>query len=56
HEQTLSPQNLLLTLKQDGWQIDYINYQPVGLYALPAELTLKRGDLSVRILVKEWTL
>jgi outer membrane lipoprotein LolB len=56
HRAAFSSEHLLSSLQQDGWQINYLNYQTVGLYTLPTELTLKRGELSVRILIKDWTL
>ncbi|HET7796357.1 MAG TPA: lipoprotein insertase outer membrane protein LolB [Nevskia sp.] len=44
-----------LTLKQSGWQIDYLEYQPVNSLVLPRKLTLNNGSRSFRIVIDEWS-
>jgi outer membrane lipoprotein LolB len=47
-------QQRLQGLEQDGWQIDYSSYVPVGSEWLPARLTLQRAGVRVRVLVDGW--
>lgn len=43
-------------LTQDGWQVDYTSYMPVGAEWLPRLLTLRRADVRVRMVVDGWQL
>lgn len=52
----LDSQQRLTQLTQDGWQIDYTAYMPVGAEWLPRLLTLRRQDVRVRMVVDEWQL
>ena len=52
----LDSQQRLMELTQDGWQIDYSAYMPVGAEWLPKRLTLRREDVRVRMVVDGWQL
>jgi outer membrane lipoprotein LolB len=43
-------------LTQNGWQVDYSAYMPVGAEWLPRLLTLRRADVRVRMVVDGWQL
>ncbi|WP_207062327.1 lipoprotein insertase outer membrane protein LolB [Motiliproteus sp. SC1-56] len=54
---TLDPQNRLERLEQQGWVIQYREYQDGPPPQLPRRLILSHGDsLRVVLLLKEWTL
>lgn len=53
-EETLDADQRLISLRQDGWQIDYSKYVPVGSGWYPGKLTLQRGDVRVRLVVDNW--
>lgn len=52
----LDSQQRLTALTQDGWQIDYSAYMPVGAEWLPRLLTLQRAQVRVRMVVDGWQL
>ena len=52
----LDPQQRLIRLTQEGWQIDYAAYMPVGAGWLPRMLTLQRAGVRVRMVVDGWQL
>lgn len=52
----LDPQQRLARLTQEGWQIDYAAYMPVGAEWLPRLLTLQRAGVRVRVVVDGWQL
>ena len=52
----LDPQQRLIRLTQEGWQIDYAAYMPVGAEWLPRLLTLQRTGVRVRMVVDGWQL
>jgi outer membrane lipoprotein LolB len=47
-------QQRLQSLQQNGWQIDYGGYMPVGSEWLPAKMTLQRAGVRVRLIVEGW--
>ena len=51
---TWDNEGLLLSLQQDGWQIDYEAYGIYRMASLPNKLHLKRGDIKVKFLVNSW--
>jgi outer membrane lipoprotein LolB len=53
-DEVLDDEKRLATLRQDGWQIDYIGYSAVRGEWLPSRLTLKRDEVRVRLLVDGW--
>lgn len=48
-------QGRLRQLEQNGWTIEYLDYQPVNGLDMPRRLRAYRGDLKVQIVVAEWT-
>jgi outer membrane lipoprotein LolB len=52
----LDSQQRLTELTQDGWQVDYASYMPVGAEWLPRLLTLRRAGVRVRMIVEGWQL
>lgn len=53
-EETLDEQQRLATLQQEGWQIEYADYEVVDGRWLPKRLTLHREGVRVRLLVDDW--
>jgi outer membrane lipoprotein LolB len=47
-------QGLLTNLEQDGWKIEYDNYQQQGAYMLPGKIFLKSDQLNLKLLVEKW--
>ena len=47
-------QGLLTNLDQDGWKIEYDNYQQQGAYMLPGKIFLKSDKLNLKLLVEKW--
>jgi outer membrane lipoprotein LolB len=52
----LDSQQRLAALTQEGWQVDYGSYMPVGAEWLPRLLTLHREGVRVRMVVDGWQL
>jgi len=50
----------LARLQQDGWTIDYLEWQPEpsagGTPVLPTRINAQRGDARVRLIVDSWVL
>ena len=46
---------LLKTLHQDGWQLEYLEYQNVNGRQLPRSLRFRRDQLQGKLLLKQWT-
>ena len=53
-QETLDSQQRLAALQQDGWQIQYTGYMPVGGEWLPSKLTLQRQGVRLRVVVDGW--
>lgn len=47
---------LVASIQQEGWQIHYPRYQPVAGQALPALIDLSNGEVTVRVVIDQWTL
>jgi len=54
--ETLGADQRLAGLVQDGWQIAYTSYLDAGGYALPRRMSMRRGDVRVRLVVDRWRL
>jgi outer membrane lipoprotein LolB len=52
--QQLDADNRLALLRQDGWEIRYLEYQPVPPWVLPSKLQARRGDIELRLAIKRW--
>ena len=46
----------LLRLEQKGWILEYPAYSPSASPALPARIVARRQDLSVKLVIDQWTL
>ncbi|GAB4348327.1 MAG: lipoprotein insertase outer membrane protein LolB [Immundisolibacter sp.] len=46
--------NRLRVLRQDGWQIEYTEYRPVPPWSLPVKLKARRGDIELRLAIRDW--
>jgi outer membrane lipoprotein LolB len=53
-EEVLDDQQRLVTLRQEGWLIEYTGYSAVNGHWLPSRMTLRRNDVRVRLLVDRW--
>lgn len=53
-DQTWDAQGRLLSLKQDGWAIQYKSYKQVSDYDLPSKLTLRKEGLYLKLLINTW--
>ena len=47
-------QGLLINLEQDGWKIEYGNYEQQGTYMLPGKIFLKSDQLNLKLVVEKW--
>ena len=47
-------QGVLTNLEQDGWKIEYSNYEQQGSYLLPNKIYLKSDKLNLKLLVEKW--
>jgi outer membrane lipoprotein LolB len=47
-------QGLLINLEQDGWKIEYGNYEQQGTYMLPGKIFLKSDLLNLKLVVEKW--
>lgn len=52
---TWDDQGHLITLKQDGWHIEYQNYSNQNGHFLPGKIVLKSEKLNLKLLVETWT-
>ncbi|MEO8308618.1 MAG: lipoprotein insertase outer membrane protein LolB [Pseudomonadota bacterium] len=59
-QETRSPDGQLLSLTQQGWRVEYQEYQPqqlaVGRVSLPTKLRATRDDLRLRVVIDSWRL
>lgn len=53
--QQLDADNRLAVLRQNGWEIRYLEYQPVPPWVLPSKLQARQGDVELRLAIKRWT-
>ncbi|TNF65602.1 MAG: outer membrane lipoprotein LolB [Gammaproteobacteria bacterium] len=54
-ELSLNRFGLMSSIEQSGWYIQYDNFHMVqGKYPLPFKLIMKRGDLTIKIIIKSW--
>ncbi|MBM3351477.1 MAG: outer membrane lipoprotein LolB [Betaproteobacteria bacterium] len=51
---TWNEQGLLTTLQQDGWSIEYQNYNDHNGYLLPGKIILKSEKVNLKLLVESW--
>ena len=53
-QQLDSERDLLRTLQQDDWRIDYQAYEEFQGLALPIRLRIQRGGTAVKIIIRDW--
>ena len=53
-QQQLDSQGQLKHLTQQGWQIEYEEYQNNSMPALPSKLRLQNGDTKLKMIVTSW--
>lgn len=46
----------LLRMKQDGWEIEYLQYAAVESFQLPTKLSLRNPRLYLKFVVEKWIL
>jgi outer membrane lipoprotein LolB len=51
---TWDEQGRLITLKQDGWDIEYQNYAENNGYFLPSKIILKSEKANLKLLIENW--
>ncbi|MFO1371956.1 MAG: lipoprotein insertase outer membrane protein LolB [Candidatus Competibacteraceae bacterium] len=49
-------QGRLTRLEQHGWSIEYPAYTQVAAFELPARIIAQRQDLSVKLIIEQWSL
>lgn len=47
--------SLLRTLQQQGWTVHYQQYARFGDITLPTRLQIQRGDTSIKVIIRNWT-
>ena len=55
-DESLDDRQRLAQLRQDGWQIDYLNYQSVGKQWFPQRLNMERAGRKLKLVVERWQL
>ncbi len=50
----LDPQQHLIALQQEGWQIQYADYTHVSNTDLPTKVTLVNPELRIRMVINQW--
>ena len=45
----------VLSLKQGGWELSYLEYQPATLLDLPRKFTISDGQRGFRVVIDSWT-
>lgn len=48
-------QSLLLSMEQDGWQVQFKDYRRFGEFSLPTRMTIERGATSAKLLIRDWS-
>lgn len=51
----INDQGRAVNLKQDGWQIDYAEYQTFNNIELPRKIDLADGTHSFRLVIDQWS-
>lgn len=55
-ELKLDGQGRLAWLDQYGWRVEFVRYRPVQGTDLPDKIFLRKDDLSVRMIIRDWGL
>jgi len=54
--ETLDASQRLRSLRQDDWQVDYLDYSKTADLWLPRRLSLQRGPVKLKLQVSRWQL
>jgi len=49
-------QGRIVSLLQQGWQVDYKRYIPFKDYSMPGKIFIKKADQGLRIIILDWEL
>jgi outer membrane lipoprotein LolB len=52
---TLDPQGSIQDMKQNGWHVQYENYQQYGAFSFPRKIVIQHEDMRIRLIVTQWT-
>ncbi|MCF6807435.1 lipoprotein insertase outer membrane protein LolB [Thiotrichales bacterium 19S9-12] len=56
-QKSLNTYGLLNSIEQSGWHVQYQEYTLVDdQYPLPSKMTLTRGDITLKVVIKSWQL
>lgn len=50
----LDPEGAIAVLEQDGWRLEYAEYQPAGTVALPRRLQLANPEVTIKLVADRW--
>lgn len=53
-ETQIDEQGRFKSFLQDGWRIEYQDYQHTQGYDLPSKLTLRKDDLYLKLIIESW--
>jgi outer membrane lipoprotein LolB len=53
---SIDEQGKITKLVQEGWETDYLNYQPISSYFLPQKLNLHSDKLAIKIVIDSWNI
>lgn len=53
--QELDDKGRLTVLEQAGWTIEFLRYMPFENYSMPSKVFMKHPDLSVRLVISDWS-
>lgn len=53
--QQLDEMGRLTMLEQAGWTIEFLRYMPFETFSMPSKVFMKHPDLSVRLVVTDWS-
>ncbi|HSW12914.1 MAG TPA: lipoprotein insertase outer membrane protein LolB [Solimonas sp.] len=50
----LDPEGKIAVLEQDGWRLEYDEYQPAGPLSLPRRLQLANAEVTIKLIADRW--
>ena len=42
------------SLTEQGWQIEYLSYRPIGTLLLPGKVFMENAELKLRLIIDDW--
>jgi len=55
-QKTFDKYNHLQSLKQQGWQVEYLLYTAVNGIDLPSKIIIRKEDLRVKFIISKWSI